>query len=314
MANDDTTREQALDWAVRALDPAFEDWEGFSRWLEQDASHARAYDEVAGAVTEATELIAVAPANDDTVEEADAAPQVRSVARRRWLGGALAASIALVSGLALWHGSGRDLYRIETMAGQIHTIALDDGSRIDLAGGSAIELDRDDVRFARLEQGQALFTIRHDDADPFRVAVGENRLVDMGTVFDVRNDRTGLSVAVSEGAVQFNPDGENIRLSPGEMLKTHKDGGGYVVSPIASARVGEWREGRLTFTDAPLEQVAADLTRASGIVFVVARGSGGQPVSGSVLIAPLKDDPRTLGPLLGLAVHAEGDRWIIGAR
>jgi transmembrane sensor len=312
MTDNDTIRRQALEWAVRAGDPAFEDWEGFTRWLEEDASHARAYDEIAASVTEAAELVTAAPANCDVVAEADTGPRMPLAARRRWLGGALAASIALVAGLALWQGSGRDLYRVETATGQIRTIALDDGSRIDLAGGSAIQLDRDDARFARLEQGQALFTVRHDDADPFRVAVGRDQLVDVGTVFDVRLDGTGLSVAVSEGAVQFNPDGENVRVSPGEIL-TRRDGGGYVVSPIATAQVGEWREGRLTFTDATLEQVAADLTRASGIVFVVAHGGGGQTVSGSVLVAPLKDDPRSLGPLLGLAVRAEGDRWLIGA-
>lgn len=312
MPSDDTLREQALDWAVRAGDPAFHDWEALCRWLEQDAAHARAYDEVCSAVADGAELVSAAgPANDDTIAPDPDASNTRSPARRRWLGGALAASIALAAGLTLWQSGRRDIYSIETAAGQMRTIALDKGSRIDLAGATRIELDRDDPRYARLDHGQALFTVRHDTADPFRLAVGEDRLVDVGTVFDVRRDGAYMSVAVSEGAVQFNPDRENVRVSQGEILQKRRSG--YVVKAIAPVQVGEWRKGRLTFSDASLEEVAASLTRASGIEFVVAPGGAAHTVSGSILVGPLRDNPRALGTLLGLTVRAEGDRWTIGA-
>ena len=312
MPSDDTIREQALDWAVRAGDPAFEDWEALTLWLEQDPAHARAYDEVCAAVATAAELVsAAAPANDDTIEDDLNTRDARSVTRRRWFGGALATSVALVLGLTLWQDGGRNVYSVETTAGQMKAITLDKGSRIDLAGATRIELDRDDPRYAKLEQGQALFTIRHDESDPFRLIVGEDRLIDVGTVFDVRRDGANMSVAVSEGAVQFNPDRENVRISQGESLR--KRGDGYVVKAIAPAQVGEWREGRLTFSDAPLDEVAADLTRASGMDFVAAPNGQAHSISGSLLIAPLREDPRTLGPLLGLTVRAEGDHWIIGA-
>src|SRR3546814_6009135 len=103
MPSDDTIREQALDWAVRAGDPAFEDWEALTLWLEQDPAHARAYDEVCAAVATAAELVsAAAPANDDTIEEDLNTRDARSVTRRRWFGGALATSVALVLGLTPW--------------------------------------------------------------------------------------------------------------------------------------------------------------------------------------------------------------------
>ena len=40
MARDQAVREQAAAWAVRSGDPAFDDWDGFTAWLEQDPAHA----------------------------------------------------------------------------------------------------------------------------------------------------------------------------------------------------------------------------------------------------------------------------------
>ena len=57
MALDETIREQAAAWAVRTGDAAFEDWEAFTLWLEQDSAHARAYDEVMASVIDATEAL-----------------------------------------------------------------------------------------------------------------------------------------------------------------------------------------------------------------------------------------------------------------
>src|SRR5690606_20932685 len=114
---------------------------------------------------------------------------------RRWFGGAIAASLAAVLIFVLWPGGPQVL---ETRPGETRMIALEDGSRIDLAGGPRIELDSDDPRFARLDYGRALFTIEHDDANPFRLEAGDATLLDAGTVFDVSLDETILSVAVAE--------------------------------------------------------------------------------------------------------------------
>jgi transmembrane sensor len=308
MASDGAIREQALDWAVRAGDPAFADWESFMLWLEADPAHARAYDEVTAAVGEAADLVAVAgPANDDVADD-------RQRPRRLLLGSAIAASLALVGALWLFQGGTRDLYIVQTALGETRSIALDPATRVDVAGGTTLVLDHKDARFAKLDEGQALFTVRHDAAHPFEVAVGEQKLVDIGTVFDVRHNADGaLSVAVSEGAVQFDPDGADVRVSPGEMLRREAGASTVSLSKVAAAQVGEWRQGRLTFEAASLEDVAAQLKRATGIAYAAAPGSTGGTVSGSILVAPLRKDPAALGPLLGLSVRAQGNSWVIGS-
>lgn len=311
MSGDDKMEAEALDWALRVGDPAFEDWDGFTRWLDESPAHARAYDTVAAAVADGAELIgSSAPANDDALPAIMATAPRRP--RRAWLGGAIAASLMLVGGLWVWQAGSRDLYRIETLPGQVRTVALDAQTRVDMAGGTAMEFDRNDPRFARLENGQALFTVRHDEARPFQVTVGEDTLVDVGTVFDVRRDGEDLSVAVSEGAVQFNPKAQDLRIAPGEVLQRHGKAGDYTLGRIAPARVGEWREGRVTFEDTPLRTVATDLARATGVAYAVAPGSADRKVSGSLLVAPLRADPAALGPLLGIEVREDGKRWMIG--
>ncbi|QHL90470.1 hypothetical protein GVO57_06010 [Sphingomonas changnyeongensis] len=78
-------------------------------------------------------------------------------------------------------------------------MTLADGSRVDLNGGTRIALDRGNPRFARLERGEALFTIVHDEARPFEVHAGDAVLRDLGTVFDVVREPDRLRVAVAEG-------------------------------------------------------------------------------------------------------------------
>lgn len=307
MASDETIRAQALDWAVRAGDPAFTDWDAFVVWLEADPAHARAYDAVRVAVEDAAQVLKhAAPANDDLLD-------VGASRRWRpaWLAGGLAAAAALI--VALWTigGPGPDLYIVETRPGEMRTVALENGTQVALAGGTAMAFDRNDTRFARLDRGQALFTVRHDAQRPFAVLVGRERLVDLGTVFDVRSEAGALSVAVAEGAVSYDPDGAAVRVGPGQVLRRPAGASNVVLAEVPAEQVGEWNEGRLTFEAAPLSEVATRLTQATGIAYVAGSG-GGATVSGSILIAPLRKDPAALGPLLGVTVRSEGGRWVIG--
>lgn len=194
----------------------------------------------------------------------------------------------------------------------MQTVALEAGSEVQLAGGTRVMLDREDPRYASLEQGRALFTVRHDEGDPFVVTVGSNRVVDVGTVFEVRLDSETFRVAVSEGAVQFNPDKQDVLVTAGQTLWRASDG--YRLADIDPTQVGEWRDGRLTFDGETLAAVAQDLTRETGLRFTVDPASADRVVSGSIMIGPVREDPGSLGPLLDVAVRSQSGTWIIGAR
>jgi transmembrane sensor len=306
MPHDDQIREQALAWAVRTGDPEFADWEGFTCWLEENPAHAEVYDRVAVAAADAADEVAALPvgANDE-------GPTPARVGRG-WFGGAIAASLAAVLAVGVWQASD-ERYSVETAPGEVRTVALADGGQIALAGGTRLLLEEDDSRFARLEQGQALFTIRHDESDPFRLEVGQDTLVDAGTVFDVRRTASAMTVAVAEGAVIFNPSRQNVRLEPGDTLTSVAGSDEYSLGKAPLGQIGEWREGRVTFENASLAEIASELSRATGVAYRADRGAAAQSVSGSIVVAPLREDPRALGPLLGVTVRPADDAWVIAA-
>ena len=75
MQVDDTIREQAASWAAATGDPAFEDWDAFTLWLEQDPRHAEAYDRTVAAVDEGVAILAAATPANDAEPAAPAAPR-----------------------------------------------------------------------------------------------------------------------------------------------------------------------------------------------------------------------------------------------
>ncbi len=309
MTIDPTLREQAVHWAVLTGDPEFDDWDGFTAWLEADPDHARAYDEVAAAVADAAEALPAnhvvdpAPANDNP------APPPHRLPRRAWLGGAIAASLAIIATIGVLRSGSGSVYT--TAPGQVEVIALGDGSTVTLAGDSRLVLRGDDRREARLERGQALFDLRFKGGRPFEVAAGDDTMRDIGTVFEVRRLNKATAVAVAEGAVLFDPAGRRIRINPGEGL-TRRDGSDRIErARLPGATVGEWREGRQSFRDATLGDVAAMLSAATGQSFTVAPGAADKRVSGSVMLDPIRRDPASLGPLLGVTARADGETWVL---
>jgi transmembrane sensor len=253
------------------------------------------------------EMAAVVPAEV-------AAPVVVPMLRRRWpvwAGGAIAASLALVVGYGAIETRAHH-YAVETPAGSMRTVRLADGSTIAMGGATRLKLDRDDARVATLERGEAMFVVRHDDNDPFEVSVGGARLVDVGTAFDVKHARGETRVAVSEGAVDYNPGREGIRLVKGQRLVVRD--GEATVTTVDVASVGSWRDSVLAYEGATLAEVADDLSRALGVDLRADPGVAKRPFSGSIATAKLSGDPRLAGPLLGVAIRKRGGHWVMSAR
>ncbi|WDA39809.1 FecR family protein [Erythrobacter sp. BLCC-B19] len=300
--------DAALHWALQTGEPDFADWDAFTAWLEADPAHGRAYDAAQVALDEAAALV---PASEtEPVAANDNAPGWLS-GGRAWLGGAVAAALVLATTflIGFWP-QGEALY--VTAPGETRLIALDDGSSVTLGGGSRLTIEG--ARAARLESGQALFTIRHDAADPFVLQAGATRLVDAGTVFDVRMVGTSLDVAVAEGAVIIDPQAQGVRVDAGQ--RAVGTDGVFRVDRFDAASVGEWSRGRITFQNATLADIAADLTRATGTTFTSTDSA--TRLSGSIALDAVKADPRALEGLLGVRVRprtdGEGEGWVIAAR
>ncbi|HSX56509.1 MAG TPA: FecR domain-containing protein [Sphingomonas sp.] len=301
------TAEAARLWAIRASDPGFSDWDGFTLWLEESPAHLAAYETALAQADEAAELIAAKPVPAWQPEpEADARGP-----RRRWFAGAaIAASLAAVTGWGLID-RGHSPEQIATAPGEHRTIALADGSRIILNGNTRVTIDRDTPRHVELAQGEALFEVRHDEANPFLVVTGDTRLLDAGTVFNVVAEGGALDVEVAEGAVIYQPGAGQLRLDAGDGLSRARAGAAPVLRKASPQNVGGWRTGALYYDRAPLDRIARDLTRNIGRTVRV-EGRGFAPYTGTLMLNGSADDVLTrAAPLLGVRIIADGKGWVM---
>ena len=299
-------RGDAIAWHLRLRDGGDADWAAFSDWLAADPAHPRAY----AAIEEAdfdfdAELRRVLA--DTLVAETHAAPP--RVDRRwfAWGGGALVASIA---GALLVLPASHDFYEVATRPGEQRVIALDDATSIALNGGTRLRLDRTDPRHAVLESGEAQFTVRHDPDRPFTLEIGEDRIVDVGTRFNVARRASGLDLAVAEGAVLYNPDREAVPVSAGQRLREDRGSGRVMVERIDAGTVGGWHRGQFTYSGTPLAAVAEDLARALGRPVAVAPAIGARPFSGTIVLERGdRADPARLATVLQVRIVAIGTGW-----
>jgi len=302
-AHETDLQEAARHWAIRVQEPAFGDWDGFTAWLEKDPAHLDAYETAQDDADWGAALLVSAP--DAVVPVAELRPR-----RKWWLagGGAIAASLALAIGWTTLD-RGAAMQQIATAPGEHRTIDLADGSRVALNGATRVSFDPGKPRHMVLEQGEALFEVRHDEDNPFVVISGDTRLVDAGTVFNVVREGEGIEVAVSEGAVIYKPGPGEVRLNPGDTL--HAAGRGAPrVGRTSIEAVGAWQAGALYYEKPTRGQVARDLGRNIGRPVHTDRASERLNFTGTIVVQGPPDQVLArAGPLLGVTFTANGDGW-----
>lgn len=322
--NDEVRRlEQAADWAaVLREDAGEDDIARWLRWCEDDPRNQDAFDrvqsfwEVAGGLAgevEDGELAGTPRA--ETIGDRRMAPPPAPRRRRAHpsfprlrrkagqlipfprvrMGAAVAASalIATVAaGILGWNLYQRlywpevgDEAVVAAAADPVRNAKLSDGSRLQLAARSVVEVDyAENRRFLALRDGEAYFSVAHNPDRPFVVHVDDTRIRAVGTAFNIRRAGQRTVVTVTEGTVDiYRESGERrIRAVAGEQVAWEKppedapkdepradDSGGEAATGelrVATVDVSEvlaWREGRLEYTDEPLYAVIADFNRYS---------------------------------------------------
>ncbi|MDB5687800.1 MAG: anti-FecI sigma factor FecR, partial [Rhizorhabdus sp.] len=250
-----------------------------------------------------------APLPDNVVPLRRAAPT-----RRYWLGGALAASIAAMVGLATLDRA--DPYVIEAAAGVPRSVTLADGTRIDLNGGARITLDHNDDRFAQLDRGEAAFSVVHHEDRPFAVTVGDAKLVDIGTVFNVLRDDKTTMVGVAEGEVEYRAAGiDKVSLTAGSTLRAVDGDTQLVVGRTEPGGLVAWREGRLVYDGVPIAQVAADLSRNLGFTVSASPDIAARPFRGVISFDRDRDGAiERLAPVLDAKAERVSGGWMLTSR
>jgi transmembrane sensor len=319
--------DEASAWVVRLSERALssEEQRELDSWRASDPRHEETFAALQRTWDEIPELTSLAalvrfelmpPARQDR----RSSPQ-----RRRFALAALGAAAAAVVALALLPPLGAPAPRYSTQVAQSRIIALPDGSQVTLGPGSSL-----DVRFSARERrvrlaGEAFFEIVHGAARPFVVEAGSAIVRDVGTKFDVNATPDTVRVAVLEGAVQVSAPGlKPAAVQQGPHLVRAGQHLEVALSPLLSSRGGEsplangasagaappgaWREGRLSYDDARLGDVVADLNRyyAPGITLDTA-GLGDLRVTASFKASEIPAFAVSLDRVIPVAVVRSAD-------
>ena len=304
MTHDSNRREAALDWLVRTNDPEFDRWDEFTAWLEESTANADAYHSLAANEAEMLPFVEAAPGGNGPAE--------RRPVRR---GMAIAASVAALAALTTAVVAPRMMpVDYQTGPGEVRVVALGGQDQLVMNGETKLQLAGWDRRTVKLEQGQLLLRLHNPGGDKIEVVSGDLELVDVGTVFEVSRDGRQTRVLVSEGAVIADPDGARLQLAAGQRLDTEDGAAVLQAAPADVGSVGSFERGQLSYMDEPLTNVVADVRRSTGIDFSASAAISGRRFTGTLSVAEVKRDPRSLGPLLGISIERSGQGWRLGGK
>ncbi|WIO74356.1 FecR domain-containing protein [Porticoccaceae bacterium LTM1] len=175
--------------------------------------------------------------------------------------------------------------RYLTRVGESHSYLLSDGSNLHLNTGTEVLVDiNDSTRGLTLIRGEAFFEVAKDPARPFYVEVNGIRVSVLGTAFNVRRDKIGLSISVTDGEVAVHPSDDPV-MTGSTLIQDEGDivgsaSGQYRLQAGWSAKFDEkyqlstsftenlasltsWRTGVLSFEGATLLDVVKELNRYS---------------------------------------------------
>jgi transmembrane sensor len=203
----------------------------------------------------------------------------------------------------------------ETRPGEVRTVSLGGGrDQLVMNGATKVRLTGLARRTVELESGQVLVRLLEPGASKVAVLSGDLKLVDFGTIFEVARDGRETRVKVSEGAVVADPAGARLKLDAGEGLQTVDGAARLRAMPANTASVGAFERGQLTYVDERLPHVVADLRRSTGLDISISEAMRARRFTGTLSVAEVRRDPRSLGPLLGVSLQPSGKGWKLQER
>ena len=165
------------------------------------------------------------------------------------------------------HGSQQQMVLCTVSNGQTKEIVLSDGSRIILNAGSTLTYPEKFGKERRVNlSGEGAFFVSASRTSPFVVCTDNIEVTAYGTVFNVCNYPTDLSVcaALCSGAISVSrtdSDADAIVLSENQVLAYTKETGTTIVMNTGADESMTWKDGQMRIKSMPLEQVLKRVER-----------------------------------------------------
>ncbi len=309
-------RAEAAGWFARAHsgDWSGADQEHLDAWLSQSPSHRAAYWRLEGAWMEAARL---------TVLRASMVAPNAAAARRVIPASvkiAMAIVFAAVIGVAGYsHVSGPLMERFTTPVGGHRTLALSDGSQIELDTDTVVRVTiTPGGRTVWLDRGEAYFRINHNAARPFAVIASGHRIIDLGTKFLVKQNADSVEVTLLEGRARLEAGGgllpmRSIELSPGDVAMASAVSMSVTKrsTKILANELG-WRQGVLVFEGTSLADAAAEMNRYNAQQIVIADASiARHAIDGTFPVHAVSQFTEMAQAVFGFRIEKQGNRTLI---
>ena len=300
--------EEAADWVIRLrYEPADAiTRRAFERWLAQGEAHAQAWaraEQVLGAFD-----VVPARIGHDVLR----ATRKRQ-GRRAVLRAALGLGVAAPVGWSVWREAPAWRADLRTAAGEQLTRMLDDGTRLVLNSGSAVDLRygaaerrlvlvAGEVLVATGQEAQAAYR-------PFVVQTPQGEVQALGTRFSVRLIEDRAEVMVFEHAVLVRPaHAAAVRIDAGQR-GSFTAGQASALTPVDES-AALWEQGMLVVRDQRLADVVAELARHRPGILRCAPAVADLRVSGALSLRDTDAALRALAERLPIAVQRVTRYWV----
>ena len=265
----DNIDEQAVAWFIRlrADNVSNEDRKSFDQWLEQDAAHCRAFDE-----------ICVMWGDTDLLKSLRISAKSHGIApkpkKKRYLNPRIPLALAACFVLAVtFAGQMQVLLKADysSAIGERKTVLLEDGSTAMLNTDSAIAVNMEDgKRSVKLFKGEVFFDVKPDPSRPFLVRADHSTTRVLGTRFFVNHRQESDEIKVLSGRVEVSGNQgwkDPVVLGEDEMVAVFDTKIGQP-KKLDSKLATSWINGFLAYENETLESVINTINRYSpGMVF-----------------------------------------------
>lgn len=154
---------------------------------------------------------------------------------------------------------------LTTRPGEHYSLLLPDGTKVWLNAASSITYP---VVFNENERkvnvtGELYLEIVHNPKQPFKVAVRDQLVEDLGTHLniDAYDDEPVMNTTLLEGSVKVSKGSASVTLKPGEQASIRADDSSFEIKQVDAGQAIAWKNGYFYFDRAGIQTVMHQLAR-----------------------------------------------------
>lgn len=305
--------------------------EELQQWLKADTTHQQEYDDLAAIWQKSGPLLANPSFNadvawlklDDRIAHLYPRPKkhVDNLISLLFSSTAKTAVAILIIGFIAaggfwWHHHAQ--WQSFTAVAQNETLTLPDRSVVVVRKGSTIKYPKQfDKEERRIQlNGEAFFSVHHNEHQPFLVITGHSEVKVLGTSFLVHSTDATDEVVVVTGKVNVTDKNENdnrVILTKGQRAVLQQDHRFYQ-DQVSDSNFIAWKTGQLNFNNTPFTRVLQDICHYYGVLVVPDPGL--QPAADAIPVTvhfnnqPLVQVLDELKLITGLQMKKENDKMI----